>query len=77
MDSKKNYFLPVITAILLLLSSCTDETNSDIIYDIAPVYFNIKVINEEGYNMLDSKGQGIILILLPTLVLQSSQRLTS
>ena len=77
MDSKKNYFLPVITAILLLLSSCTDETNSDIIYDITPIYFNIKVINEEGYNMLDSKGQGIILILLPTLVLQSSQRLTS
>ena len=58
MNSKKNYFLPVITAILLLLSSCTDETNSDIIYDIAPVYFNIEVINKEGYNMLDSKGPG-------------------
>lgn len=58
MDSKKNYFLPVITAILLLLSSCTDETNSDIIYDIAPIYFNIEVINKAGDNILDSTGPG-------------------
>ena len=53
MNSKKNYFLPVITAILLLLSSCTDETNSDIIYDIAPIYFNIEVLNKAGNNSTD------------------------
>lgn len=53
MDSKKNYFLPVITAILLLLFSCTDETNSDIIYDITPIYFNIEVINKAGDNSTD------------------------
>ncbi|MDY0154119.1 MAG: hypothetical protein RBR72_06055 [Prevotella sp.] len=58
MNSEKNYFLPVITAILLLLSSCTDETNSDIIYDIAPIYFNIEVLNKAGNNMLDSTGPG-------------------
>lgn len=54
MNSKKNYFLPVITAILLLLSSCIDETNSDIIYDITPIYFNIEVLNKAGNNMFDS-----------------------
>ena len=57
MNSKKNYFLPVITAILLLLSSCTDD-NSDIIYDVAPIYFNIEVLNKAGNNMLDSTGPG-------------------
>ncbi len=63
MNCKKNYFLPVITAILFLLSSCSDESNSDIMYDLAPINFNFKIINKEGYSMLDSKGPGLILIL--------------
>ncbi|BCS85765.1 MULTISPECIES: hypothetical protein [Prevotella] len=58
MNCKKNYFLPVITAILILLSSCSDEINSDIIYDIAPINFNFKIVNKDGNNMLDSKGPG-------------------
>lgn len=58
MSCKKNYFLPVITAILILLSSCSDEVNSEKIYDFVPITFNFEVINKEGYNMLDSQGPG-------------------
>ena len=58
MNCKKNYFLPVITAILILLSSCSDEVNPDIMYDLTPINFNFKITNKEGYNILDSKGPG-------------------
>ena len=58
MNCKKNYFLPVITAILILLSSCSDDGNLDEIRDLTPINFNFKIINKEGNNMLDSKGPG-------------------
>ena len=50
----------IITLVFLLLTSCEDNDNGNIIWDIYPVYSDIYLMDAEGNNLLDPNTSGTL-----------------
>lgn len=60
MKKRNVFYTALFTLVVILISGCDSNSDSDIIWDVAPLEFYIEVVNSEGADLLNPETSGNI-----------------